>query len=358
MASFSGVTFLFLAGLVAIPLFTPFFTLKPPGGNDEGATGYLMILVAILHLGFLFFMALATMAIARNGGFDWISERAFVRNGVVWTGLITAVFTLFFCAVSKLTPDDFSAWVQGLLAFGYYFIPITLVTAGFVLLIPSLRAAVPALVYQVPLGILFVGGLAGAGTVGHALFAASRERSAQRRANIEAVKAESQQANLHFIDSCDLKNDFPSLLTFTHRDREPVLRERALARVKSSPDWQQQLVFWLENKGAIEVFTFLSDNDVDDPQRLAEPVKTGVLSIANFVRERIGYKTDASQAHPHEFMSEVTLALRAVQKFEGLGVDFRPAVKDLRAAFDAPCPAGRLRFDCVSDLDAWLNKHQ
>lgn len=357
MASLSGTTFLILAALVVSTLFTPLFTLKPPGGNDEGATGYLMILVAILHLGFLFFMALATLAIARNGGFDWISERAGLRNSVIWTGLITAVFTLFFCAVSKLTPDDFPAWVQGFLAFGYYFIPITLIAAGFVLLVPSLRAAVPALVYQVPLAVLFIGSLAGAATFGNALFAASRASSAQRRAEIEAVEAASQQANLQFIDSCDLKKDFPSLLTFTHRYRDPVLRERALARIKSLPDWQHQLAFWLENKGAIEVFTFLSDNDVDDPKQLAEPVKTGVLSIADFVRERIGYITDASQAHPHEFMSEVTLSLRAVQKFENLGVDFRPAVEALRAAFDAPCPAGKMRFDCVSDLDAWLKKH-
>ncbi len=357
MTNFSGTTCLLLAALVASPLFTPFFTLKPAGGNDEGATGYLMIIIAILHLGFLFFMALATLAIARNGGFDWISERAAVRNLVVWTGLAAAVFTLFFCAVSKLAPDDLPRWAQGLLAFGYYFIPITLVAAGFVLLNPAWRAAVPAVVYQWPLAVLFVGSLAGAGSFLSIIIASNRQDAAQHEAQMQAVRDESQQADLNFIDSCDLKKDFPSLLTYTHRDRDPALRERALARIKSTPDWQQQLVFWLENKGAIEAFTFLADNDVDDPKRLAEPVKTGVLSVADFVRERIGYKNDVSQAYPHEFMSEVTLALEVVQKFEGLGVDYRPAVRALRAAFDAPCPAGKLRFECVLELDAWLKMH-
>jgi len=108
--------------------------------------------------------------------------------------------------------------------------------------------------------------------------------------------------------------------------------------------------------GAVECFTFLASNEVDDKKIFLQPVNTGVLSIAEWVRRKIQDKEHPNDIYPGQFSYEVERMLRAVDKFEGMGQDYRPAVWEVRAALDEPPPQEKVKFECLGVLDAWLKK--
>ena len=54
------------------------------------------------------------------------------------------------------------------------------------------------------------------------------------------------------------------ILVFTDANHDKEVRERAVAKVKTNPQWQQELCRLLENNGAIEAFFFLASNEVED----------------------------------------------------------------------------------------------
>ncbi len=50
--------------------------------------------------------------------------------------------------------------------------------------------------------------------------------------------------------------------------------------------------------------------------------------------------------------------LRTLAKFEGMGVDYRPAVQELRAALNEPTEIKKEKFKVAITLDEWLKKRQ
>lgn len=55
-----------------------------------------------------------------------------------------------------------------------------------------------------------------------------------------------------------------------------------------------------------------------------------------------------------QFSFEVERSLEVVEKFKDLGVDFTPAVKELRAALDEPVAYDNPNLSCKKVLDKWL----
>lgn len=102
MSTAFGNTCLVLAALVSCIMFLPLFDAKPPRGNDEGATGYVIIIITFIQLIFLILLSMAAIAIARNGGFDWVSTQKYVQFILVSVGLLSAIITSAFSAMAKL----------------------------------------------------------------------------------------------------------------------------------------------------------------------------------------------------------------------------------------------------------------
>ena len=50
--------------------------------------------------------------------------------------------------------------------------------------------------------------------------------------------------------------------------------------------------------------------------------------------------------------------LRTVDRFKNMGVDYAPAIKELRAAFDEPCDFEKPEWRCVKMIDDWLKANR
>jgi hypothetical protein len=48
------------------------------------------------------------------------------------------------------------------------------------------------------------------------------------------------------------------------------------------------------------------------------------------------------------------MPLATADAFQGLGVDYLPAIRTLRTALDEPNEHKRVRFTCVATLDRWI----
>ena len=92
MTALFGNICLGLAALTSGILLTTVFRYKSPHGGDGGASAY-PIWVLLNHTIFFFLIALAFIAIARKGGFDWIAGNKLLRYSLISVGLVAAVYT-------------------------------------------------------------------------------------------------------------------------------------------------------------------------------------------------------------------------------------------------------------------------
>jgi hypothetical protein len=57
------------------------------------------------------------------------------------------------------------------------------------------------------------------------------------------------------------------------------------------------------------------------------------------------------------FNWDVERILRTVEKYDGKGYDYLPAMKEVRAALDEPSEMEKPAFDCTPALDKWIREH-
>ena len=251
-------------------------------------------------------------------------------------------------------PGAEAPWLQVFSRFSLVAVPVILIVSGFILLNDFSRVSVPVFYYKWPLVLVLGLGLWSvvAGIFDWITAPGSYVAKQQQYENSEFIK----NNRLREIEEADIQQDMVRVLEFTGIIYPPEVREKAAEKVKSDPEWQQQLLFLLENEQAMAVFHFLASNEVVDKKQFLKPVNTGVLYAAYWVRHTI-QGTSPSQMNTDQFSLEVDNVLRTVEKFEGMGVDYLPAVRELRAAFDEPTGRENFKFESVSTLDNWITKH-
>lgn len=350
-----GNILLAIAAFLFIALLSAVYGTAPRGG--DAAMGWVWGLIFI-NLAFLVVMGIVTLIVGHAGGLDWISPSLWPRVG--WAG--STVFAgVLITALAALFKNEHGP-VPGLLRWYGNFVPVLvpliLILAAGVLLNAPLREAMPQLLYKGPL--LVVWGISAIGLLSAlAGGLAEQQRGQQVKA---AAMVEAQDANhariLQDIDSCKVETDMVFILVFTDANQRQDIREKALAKIKTNPRWQQELIRLLQSEGwAPEAFNFLASNPVEDSSLFPEAVKAGVLHQAALIREDIRRASHPSHLYPDLFYWEVERALRTVDRFAGMGVDYRPAVQELRAALDEPAEVDKPQFRCQRLLDDWLAQH-
>ncbi|MCC6462166.1 MAG: hypothetical protein IT260_16990 [Saprospiraceae bacterium] len=353
--SFIGNLFLVLSLLVYLALnFTDLG--KQPSRGGDALMGYALGNV-LVYLVLLACLTVATIAIAWKGGFEWISPHQPTRFLLVASGLLLAVLTAGLSALYRYENGPVPGLLRAISGFAPVLIPLVLIAAGFVLQNAGLRASVPVAAYRWPLLGVYVLSVLGVGSALYGWVSEANANAARRIEGQRADEAQYQQNHLNDIDSCDVTQHITRILVFTDANHDAIVRERAVAKVKSHPQWQQELVYWLENKGALEVFTFLASNEVEDKKLFAPAIHTGVLSVAEWIKRSIRNASHPSHLYADQFVWDVDRMLRSVDKFEGLGQDYRPDVRAVRAALDTPAEHEKPRFTAIAVLDAWLKKH-
>lgn len=348
--SILGNFFLILATISFLVLQSPSFRRPPPGG--DAGVGYAWGII-IFNLAFAVCMLVVALSIGTKGGFEWVSPKRSTRTAVVVIGLLATLITCTLSGFFRHEPGA-PALLRSLSGLFTLVIPVVLIVTGAILLNPSLRNAVPLAAYKWPLIVATSIGILGFGAALLTWMGSSMQRQASQIREGQERMDSNHQRMLADIDSCDVMKSIVPILVFTGDNQDRDIRERAVAKVKTHPQWQQELIRLLQTDWAPEPLQFLSSNDVDDPALFLEPVRLGVLNQARLIRERIRGANHPSNFYEGLFTWEVERALRTVDRFKGKGMDYVPAVKELRAALDERSEYEKPKFRAVKMLDKWL----
>ena len=352
--SILGNIFLGIATLIIFYLVTSFYSRSMPGG--DAGVGYAWGII-ILNLAFFACMIIVALIIGWKGGFEWISATKSTRTwyaifGVLAT-LIYAVLTGFF----KADSGTFSGPVKTLINFSYILVPVLMIIISAILLNDGIKASVPAALYKWPSIFVTVLSLVGLSAFILGQMVDSVKLQAAKMESSARDEDENHVRILAEIDSCDVLKDMGSILVFTGDNQPEKIRNAAVAKVKTNPDWEKELLRLFETERCSDVFQFLSSNAVDHPSLFEEPVNKGILQQAELIRQSI---RDAYQPHhlyTGQFVWEVDHVIRTVDRFQSKEINYLPAMKELRSALDEPWEFDKPDFSCKRMLDKWIKAH-
>ncbi len=344
----AGNFFLAMAALAFLLVCNLLYFTKMPGG--DAGVGYAWSLLLSVA-GFSVCLAIVTAIVGWQGGFGWVAVSGSQRFLLVSGGLILILIGNGFFMMGEYPADLPVVLRQIVRLVPAVLPPILLIGAG--VLLNAKPTAIPAPVYKLPIytGLFF--GLLAIGTI---MVARAQRTSALLLSRAESID-KIHQDQLNQIDSTDVSKDLIFLLVYTYANHPKDVREKALAKIKSRFDWQEELVRRLQSDWAAEVFTFLASNEVDDKTMFTEPVRQGVFIQARLIRESIRNCHSHYDLYAGRFSWEVERVLRTIDKFEGMGVDYRPAVQELRRALDEPTSFEKPKLTATATLDKWLRKH-
>ncbi len=343
-----GNFFLAIAALAFLLVCNLIYFTKMPGG--DAGVGYAWSLLFGIA-GFSVCLAIVTAIIGSQGGFGWVGAPGSQRTLLVLGGLILVLIGNGFFMVGEY-PHDLPVVLRKTIRLIPAILPPALLI-GAAILLNGKQAAAPALAYKLPIYAGLFLGLLGIGI----LMAARAQRTAAILQSESGFRSQTHQNHQNHIDSTDVSKDMVFLLVYTDANHPEDVREKALAKIKSWPGWQEELVRRLQNDWAPEAFTFLASNEVDDKTMFPEPVRQGVRIQARLIRESIRNCRNPYDLYAGRFGWEVERVLRTVDKFKGMGVDYRPAVQELRLALDEPARFEKPRLAATLTVDKWLKKN-
>lgn len=325
---------------------------KPTPGGDYGVGHAFALLFAYAALAIG--ISIATAIALWKGSFDWVTEKIELRNTLVVSGLIALLIVAFY---TTLGSDGSAPWIVKFLGkYTILWLIPPIIAGSLILLNPPLQAYLPSAVWQWSLkSIALASVLCCVLMIGEWLVRIPGNIAQEAAARQTAEDTRKQQF-LADIERNNPMTEMVLILVFTTKYHDKDVHEAALAKIKSNPQWQEYLAERLQTPWAGQIFPFLADNDVENKALFAEPIKAGILVMAQ------KFEDDMQRTHTFyddQFYSETEAILQTVAKFQNAGVDYVPAVRKLRKALDTPLKsyqqAARLR--CIPLLDGWLKKH-
>jgi hypothetical protein len=348
------LTALCLFGLINI-------TSVPAPGGDRGV-GYAFVML-FFGGGFLVLSGLLTWNMGARDCFDWVQIPGFHRGLFVFLAWLMFTIAVFAMAVfrSEWHPGElpeYLRWLSKTLA--VVWLPILMFVPALLLLNADRTAGIASVWVKTPmltglgLSLLIFLGIA----IGYF-------RAKGQNFNNKAAYDQQRDDATHnkFIDEIAAhKPDDPlvHILALTGRFHDADVREAAVAKVKSRPDWEAELIRLLrETSWDTEVYSFIDGNRVDHPELFVEPINISIRRVAEEVKNRIKDADNLQDWHFEHFGIE--RLFRAIdQQFLLPGADYRPAVLDLRKALDTPKPERfkDVKFTLAPIVDNWLKKHK
>jgi hypothetical protein len=342
-----------LIGLLSI-------TSSPMPGGDRGM-GYGLALF-FCGLCFIVLTGLLAWSLHANNGFDWIPVSGGQRNGLVFVGwlafaMATAASALFKTEWHEGEFPQFLRWLSQ--AQAAFWLPLLiLIPAAFLLNASRVPGQTPDWV-KIPMMTGFtLSILMGAGL----FFGWMRANALQNAAKLEYAKnRDDEWHNKHLAKIAEHQPTDPlvNILALTGRFHDADVRDSAVAKLKSHPDWEAELIRLLnETEWDTQVYSFIDGNKVDHPELFVEPINRSIRRVAGEIKKRITDANDLQDWHFEHFSIE--RLLRAIdEQFLVPGADFRPAVQELRNALDTPKPERfkKVKFTLTPVVDAWLRKH-
>lgn len=344
-----GVFFISLL-LLLIALATDLATQDVRRAEDEM---YLFVYISLTGAQWLCLPA--TLGIVTSlGGFNWVISNRFLQYFVVFLvfvaiGIVSGA-SLIFPIESKQNIPAVLRWLRPWVAF---VLPSVIMFYNAWWLNPTLRKYGSVRIWQFLLLTIALFSVISAGPLVWLWHTLNQEQnSAQVETSLEKDDKR-DQAMLAELRALKPEESLVRSLGFTNKYETPAIRELALNIVENRPHLTDELIELIDKGGSWEVLTYLESNDPPDRVALAEPVKRAILAMSAHIRKMM---REERVLYDDTFDRDIEKILAVTEKFNGLGVDYGPAMRELRLALDEPRdqkinPGKRI------DLDQWLGGH-
>lgn len=344
-----GNLILIVAALVYGALFTATVIKTPPRGGDA-VVGYAWSLFmggAVFSL----CMLIVTGILAWSGRLEWVNEIPSKRNLIIIAGLVLSILGYMFFLFGE-NPGDLPMPIRWIVTALPIVIPPVLLAWCFLLLNFKSDSFHPLLL-KGPIIFTMATGLTALGFI-MALKIKNDLAIAKSKTDFED---RIYQNHLKKIEETDISKDLVFLFVLTDKNHDSEVRNKALAKIKSRADWQEEIKRRLENDWAPEAFTFLASNEVDDTTGFHEAVRKGVLIQANLIRKSIESCRDAYDLYEGRFTWEVDRVLRTVDRFKNDQNTYVSEVGDILKALNKPVSFKKPKLTAVYLVESWLKKN-
>lgn len=331
-----------------------------PGHGPDAGTGMGMA-VFFLSLIFWITLAIVLMIAARSGGLAWVP---LPENWQIWgalailTGACWLVVLSGFQYVNGQAPSG-PLLIQTLTRITPAILPLACLSLAALSFFPGFRAWTgegPILVLGWSLAIpVATANLALAGF----WLTTSLQQGQQIRQ--ESIQRDEQQTAIWLdeIERADPRDpSIAGILTFTTPFRDPILREKALAKLKENPDWPDMLARLAAGNASLEALNYLAFHDVPDPAGFAPTLDTAIRSVAAYIERNIREAGHPSELYPDRFRYDTEKCLLAADRMKNSNHDLLPAISALRTSLDTDREKRDVSFHAEEMIEKWLRKNQ
>lgn len=283
---------------------------------------------------YVLFSLLLTISITSKGGFNWLSSATLSRNflvGILWFCMIAGVV---FCAMlsTEMNTDQTTGILRILskpVYYGSVWLPLLMLIPYAILLNPHWRESIPPGFYKFPLVMACLLGIV---IVMIPQIVISM--------NIKVPKQSTEDwKKENLMPSIEQENSVETLLNYT-KDEEKWVRDLAASRLKSLPNWEDELIGKLQRSDGYGhydfhwVYNFLDQYSAEHPDRFVDPINSSLQSITK--------ATEMALAKSFVYSGDLTLLQIDVvcrvldHQFKGSSQVFRPNMLRLQKALDTP----------------------
>lgn len=308
-----------IAALILVPLhYVLWHYARKYLSDDQWVNPSLFTLIPLWLL-----LMVALLCVTASGGFDWVPVGRRALSGLTVAATLALAVVSFMLIGMYIRPGFTPRFL--------YYPPLFLVLLGtMVLVVASLNPQLGVSLRLVRLPWTIVAGLSLVGCVGvGGYWLATTGVGSLANMAVRRFTMPSSQETLAQVSALDPQADFPDLLRWTARNASREIREAAIARLRSNPDYLERLATELETGYVEPAVGFLHSATLTPAEqaRLAGPARTAMQRWVS----RIPAPNYTTKEHLRNLRDWGTEMFRVIPgKFAGTGVDFTAVIADFR----------------------------
>lgn len=317
-------------------------------GSHAGAGLLWSSLLIALPLGLL--MSGALLALVAVGGMQWLTPERTLQYLLVLLSTVAITVVVALASALRLEPAGQRPWaIRPLVPWAAWLGPPLVL--GYVLLALNTDAVTLPLRWArgIWLAVAVVALLVSAGMLLQWWQSARARRMARLQERVRLTETRDARI-LDELAQMTWQEDLADLLNFSNCYETDSIRERALAALSEHPDLTGAIASELTAGSAYAAIIYLQAHAPPQPERLKDALAVGIERVAAALKTSIA---STHTLYADQGMSEVERVLDAVRAFAVHGVDYRPALLQLRRALDHRRPH-QLPLRALAVLDQWL----